>query len=112
MQDIQAYGHPMPLASDVLEPFRAWVDARVLQLAREGKLELDREAKRVLLGILTDRCSGTWGEGPLALAIERTASSLARCMLSGEAGEPAPEVAARLLLPEWPEPDSDSSLGS
>jgi len=103
---------PMPLASDVMEPFRAWVDARVLELARQGKLELDRDAKRLLLGILTDRCVGSWGEGPLALAIERTASSLARCMLSADAGEPAPEVAARLLLPEWPEPDSDASRGS
>jgi CRISPR-associated protein Cas1 len=102
---------PMPLASDVMEPFRPWVDRRVLELCRAGTLEVDRDSKRALLGVLTDSCLGPQGRGPLALAVERTASSLAQCFLDEAAGRSAPEACDDLILPSWPSPDeSDDAL--
>jgi len=94
---------PMPLASDVMEPYRPWVDRRARELAASGMSELDREAKKSLLSVLTDPCHCGHGVGPLLGAIERTASSLAQCLLDATAGESAPELGDRLLVPAWPD---------
>jgi CRISPR-associated protein Cas1 len=103
---------PMPLASDAMEPFRPWVDRRVRQLVLAGVRELDRDAKAGLLGVLTDTCKCGHGTGPLAAAIERSASSLAQCILDCAAGGAAPEIATRLLVPSWPALDEPSPFPS
>ncbi len=96
------------LASDVMEPFRPWVDRRVKQLVLAGSLRIDRESKAHLLQVLTDPVQYGDVSGPLLAATERCCSSLAECYLSASRGAPAPVVVEDLVLPSWPlnlEPD-------
>lgn len=68
-----------PLADDMMEPYRPFVDEIVYHLCEEGKLELNKETKIVLLGILT--CDTYFPEvtRPLQIGLSMTMASLARC---------------------------------
>lgn len=95
--------NPFCLADDLMEPFRPWVDARVLQLHQSGKYEIDQNAKHHLLQVLTDRVIQNDEEGPLLSAIERTAASLSKAYLTFLAGDQvgsAKDVASGLILPQ------------
>jgi CRISPR-associated protein Cas1 len=72
------------LADDLLEPLRPLVDRTVQRLVACGQLQVDAKTKPVLLGLLAGETaiSGP-GSGPLLVAIERYASSLA-AVFSGE----------------------------
>lgn len=72
------------LADDLVEPFRPLADARVMQLWRSGKRELDREAKAELLGVLTATVRLGSETGPLMVALSRMMSSLIRVLEGGE----------------------------
>ncbi len=72
-----------PLADDLMEPYRPYVDAVVFQLLDEDKKELDSEVKQRLLCVLFadtvfDDCIR-----PLEIGLSMTTASLARCF-SGE----------------------------
>lgn len=67
------------LADDLLEPLRPMVDRRVRALVDEGRTEIDRDAKRVLLETLTEEVEVGGQRGPLLVGLERTVASLARC---------------------------------
>lgn len=69
------------LADDLMEPFRPWVDRRVRWLLRDDRPEVTRDTKPVLLEVLTDPVVMPTGRGPLLVALERLASSLADCFL-------------------------------
>lgn len=72
-----------PLADDVMEPFRPFVDEIVYHLCEEDKLEVDKNTKMELLGILTcDTCFEKVTR-PLQIGLSMTCASLARCY-SGE----------------------------
>lgn len=91
------------LADDLMEPFRPWVDRRVRKLADEGRLEINKETKRYMLEVLTDKSRNKGSSGPLLVAIERTASSLAKVCL--QQADPTNDLDAKslsrlLILPE------------
>lgn len=89
------------LADDLMEPYRPWVDRRVQSLLKEGIAELSKEGKKAILETLTDDCKVDDFSGPILVALERSASSLAQCFEASSKGETAPRSAKLLLLPRW-----------
>ncbi len=75
------------LADDVMEPYRPFVDDRVLNAPEQfpsEALELTRDMKAALLGMLTaDTMIGDM-QRPLMNALSLTTASLARCFLKTE----------------------------
>lgn len=69
-----------PLADDIMEPYRPYVDLCVYELWENGCEELNREAKIKLMEVLT--CDVSIGEclRPLELALSFTSASLVRCV--------------------------------
>lgn len=67
------------LADDLVEVFRARVDATVRDLIRAGVTGIDRDAKRQILGLLTLRITVAGQDGPLMVQLHRMATSLVRC---------------------------------
>jgi len=90
------------LADDLMEPFRPWVDKRVQDLLKDGIGELSKEGKKSVLEVLIDECKVSDSMGPLLSALEKSASSLARCFEASTKGDTAAKAAKVLLLPEWP----------
>lgn len=73
-----------PLADDLMEPYRPFVDETVFNLIQEGDLTLDTEAKQALFRIMfRDTRIGVITR-PLELSLSQTSSSFAKC-LRGEA---------------------------
>lgn len=72
------------LADDLMEPFRPLVDLTVRELWHGGKREIDKEAKQVLLGLLTHTCETDGRIGPLLVAIEFLSASLLKCLSGAE----------------------------
>lgn len=95
------------LASDLMEPFRPWVDLATLELIDLGPGELDRDRKQALLGIYESPALFESGRTPLWIAIQSSAAQLAAAFLAAQAGESATEAAARLSLPRIQLPDAD-----
>lgn len=73
-----------PLADDLMEPFRPYVDIAVIELLKKGICELNRESKVELLSVLT--CDTVLDDvlRPLELGLTVTTASLVKC-LKGEA---------------------------
>ena len=81
--------HPhnaMPLADDLMEPFRPIVDVAVLRLLGEGISEVTMEAKRVLAGVLWAEEVTAAGRTPLSTCMNRLAASLGESFLTGVPG--------------------------
>ena len=86
-----------------MEPYRPWVDRRAITLVREGMTEITKEVKQDLLSVLTDPVLMAGREGPLVQALDRTASSLAKCFLDARGRDgTAKKLADHLKLPELP----------
>ncbi len=69
-----------PLADDLMEPYRPYVDETVYRLYAEGRTELTREVKGELLHLLfVDTCFGDL-QRPLDVGLTFTAASLAKCL--------------------------------
>ena len=68
-----------PLADDLMEPYRPFVDEIVYYLCEEGKLELNKETKAELLGILTCDTFFPKVVRPLQIGLSITMASLAKC---------------------------------
>ncbi len=68
-----------PLADDIMEPYRPYVDKLVYRLYSEGKVELTREAKSELFGLLF--CDTRFGKimRPLDVGLTFTTASLTKC---------------------------------
>lgn len=90
------------LADDLMEPFRPWVDKRVQDLLKDGIGELNKEGKKAVLEVLTDECTVSDALGPVLSALDRSASSLARCFEASAKGDPTSKSVKHLLLPKWP----------
>ena len=70
-----------PLADDVMEPYRPFVDAIVYDLhARQGKTTLDKDAKSRLLRILFADVDIDGTTHPLEVALTLTTASLVRAL--------------------------------
>ena len=63
---------------------------------------LSKEGKKSVLEVLIDECKVSDSMGPLLSALEKSASSLARCFEASTKGDTAAKAAKVLLLPEWP----------
>jgi CRISPR-associated protein Cas1 len=75
--------NPFCLADDLMEPYRPFVDRCVVKLVAEGKIQIDQETKRELLAVLTQTVTVGDADGPLMVALHKTASSVVN-VLSGE----------------------------
>ena len=67
-----------PLADDIMEPYRPYVDNIVLQLLKDCKQDLDKESKAAILRVLS--CDVKIGQvtRPLQIALTITTASLVR----------------------------------
>lgn len=68
-----------PLADDIMEPFRPFVDEIVHDMAMQGKIVLDKEAKSQLLGILYTDTVFAKNTRPLSVGLSFTTASLVKC---------------------------------
>lgn len=68
-----------PLADDMMEPYRPFVDEIVFRLCIEGKVEISKEAKTELLGVLTCDTFFPKVTRPLQIGLSMTMASLAKC---------------------------------
>ena len=73
-----------PLADDLMEPFRPYVDIAVIELWEKGICELNKESKVGLLSVLTCDVVLDGVLRPLELGLTITTASLVKC-LRGEA---------------------------
>lgn len=68
-----------PLADDLMEPYRPYVDELVYGLYREGATELTRDVKSALLRLLFVDTRFDRVQRPLDVGLTFTSSSLAKC---------------------------------
>jgi len=72
------------LADDVLEPFRGYVDAKVIEIwtercGNEDFEDLNQPVKARLLEVLYETVEIGEQKGPLMVGLHKTAASLVRC---------------------------------
>ena len=72
------------LVDDLMEPFRPWVDERVLRLHRAGVQDVDRSAKEALAAVAVADVRFPDCTSPLSIGLSRAAFSLAQCFLDGK----------------------------
>jgi CRISPR-associated protein Cas1 len=92
----QSAGEALRLSSDIMEPFRAYVDLKVCRVARGmsgGGFELDRSAKSEIISVLNLDLHTAYGASPVQTCLNRLCQSFARVCV-GEA--------SRLDLPDGP----------
>ena len=93
------------LADDLMEPFRPFVDRVVLALAGSDQLEITKETKAALIGVLQNESRLNGESVPLAIALERSASSLSKAIEKQVKDKASTADAARqLLTPQIPVP--------
>jgi len=73
-----------PLADDLMEPYRPFVDRIVYALCKEDKKGLDSESKQRLLRVLFTDTEFKDMVRPLEIALSVTSASLARCFTGEE----------------------------
>ena len=82
------------LADDIMEPYRPFVDMKVLEMWKNGGItsDISSDQKRELLGITTMDVNISGHRSPMILAIQTTAQSVQKCY-SGEA--------RKIIYPDW-----------
>ncbi|TAH18042.1 MAG: type II CRISPR-associated endonuclease Cas1 [Cytophagales bacterium] len=82
------------LADDIMEPYRPFVDAMVLDMIEEGKpfADLGKETKERLLTIATADVRIDGENSPLMVGLQRTTASLVRCFA---------KESTKILYPEF-----------
>lgn len=82
------------LADDIMEPYRPFVDMKVLEMWKNGGItsDISSEQKRQLLGVTTMDVNISGHRSPMMLAIQTTAQSVQKCF-SGEA--------RKIIYPDW-----------
>lgn len=73
-----------PLADDLMEPYRPYVDSAVVGLWNNGTCELDKDSKVALLSVLT--CDTVLDDilRPLEVGLSVTTASLVKCLKGDE----------------------------
>ncbi len=74
--------NPFCLADDLMEPYRPYVDRQVKQMIYDQVDTLDRDAKKSLLALLSDPVVLASGKGPMMVAIQKSAASLALAIVN------------------------------
>ena len=103
--------HPhnaMPLADDLMEPFRPNVDLEVLSLARDGATEVEKDAKHRLVSVLSSELPTPLGNSSVQTCITRLAQSVSSSFSSGEISLSLPTIVAYSTRKASNDPDSDS----
>ncbi len=80
--------HPqnaMPLADDLMEPFRPFVDQEVLRMLNDGLATVNPETKRRLVTVLNVDLPTRSGMSPLATCLNRLAASLGESFVCAKA---------------------------
>jgi CRISPR-associated protein Cas1 len=72
--------NPFVLADDLVEVFRPRVDRAVVEFLKVGGSEINKEAKRCVLSLLSESISVGGQDGPLMVGLHRMLSSLVRCL--------------------------------
>lgn len=82
------------LADDIMEPYRPFVDMKVLEMWKKGGItsDISSDQKRELLGVTTIDVNISGHRSPMMLAIQTTAQSVQKCF-SGEA--------RKIIYPDW-----------
>ncbi len=82
------------LADDIMEPYRPFVDMKVLEMWNKGGVtnDISSEQKRELLGVTTMDVNISGHRSPMMLAIQTTAQSVQKCY-SG--------TARKIIYPDW-----------
>ena len=87
--------NPFCLADDLFEPYRPYVDWRVRLLVKEAagqRISLDdKPVRAALLSLFTETVLVGGRRNPMLLAIEASATSLARALTGGKTGLALPE---------------------
>ena len=68
-----------PLADDIMEPYRPFVDEIVYDLTMQGKLELTKDVKAELIQVLYADTQFSKVTRPLSVGLSLTSSSLSKC---------------------------------
>ncbi len=100
--------NPMPLADDLMEPFRPLVDHAVLTLAHGGIGEVTPDAKRSLVAMLLLELPTAAGRSPVTTCLVRLAASLADSFMTGHASL---ELPAHPTAGDPERPDDDALSG-
>lgn len=77
-------GEPLRLTSDLMEPFRPWIDLTVIRLAADAKgdvPELNSDVKKAIVRTLSLDLYGPHGVSPLQTCLDRLAQSFAAVCL-------------------------------
>lgn len=69
-----------PLADDLMEPFRPFVDGVVCDLAMHGKIELTKEVKAELISVLYADTIYEKIKRPLSVGLSMTTASMVKCL--------------------------------
>ncbi len=69
-----------PLADDLMEPFRPFVDSVVYDLAMNGKMELTKDVKGELISVLYVDTLFKDVKRPLSVGLSMTTASMAKCL--------------------------------
>jgi CRISPR-associated protein Cas1 len=88
--------HPhnaMPLADDLMEPFRPDVDLEVLALVRDGVVGVEKHAKHRLVAVLSAELPTPLGGSPIQTCLLRLAQSIAASYVSGKISLTLPNIA-------------------
>ena len=68
-----------PLADDIMEPYRPFVDEMVYALVQQGEQELTKEVKAELIKIITQDVHFESAKRPLDIGLTFTTASLSKC---------------------------------
>ena len=80
----ESCGEALRLSSDIMEPFRPYVDLKVCRLARQisnAKYDLDRAVKSEITSVLNLDLHTAYGTSPIQTCLNRLCQSLARVCL-------------------------------
>ena len=73
-------GNAYPLADDLMEPFRPFVDGLVYDLAKREKTELSKDVKGELISVLYADTMFEKIKRPLSVGLSMTTASMAKCL--------------------------------
>lgn len=92
--------NPMPLADDMMEPFRPYVDVEVHRLLQRGVSAVTAECKQCLVSVLSAESAVNGVVTTLSARIQRLAGDLAQSFLEGQPRIdcPAPSVTTQRAL--------------
>jgi CRISPR-associated protein Cas1 len=94
-------GQPLRLADDLMEPFRAYVDLHVRNLALTHEADLNPQTKTRLASILTLDLAGPKGASPMQACLDRLATSLAQVFMGERKDLELPGPPLELRLSNW-----------